>query len=407
MQIKQYTEQNVYDAAKERLRYIFSQFNDKVIFSFSAGKDSSVMIHLAKEVAGEMNCLPLKVLFIDLEAQYKLTIDHAEEIMTADWVDPYWICLPLHLRNAVSCFEPQWVCWNPDEKERWVRELPEHKGVISNPDDLPFFRYGMEFEEFVVDFAQWLAKGEEWAVGVGIRSNESFNRYRTLFDSRKQPYKEKPWTTLVVDNVFNFYPIYDWTTEDIWTAVGKFDYSYNHIYDLMYQQGKSIHECRICQPYGDDQRKGLDLFRTCEPETWAKVVDRVAGSNFGNIYCRSYLLGHMKVVLPEGHTWKTYTEFLLATIPKCEAEWYMTKFRVFIKWWEDKGYPADEWPDAKLKKGDDRLIGPDGRRYTKGPAWERLAKCILKNDKLCKSLSFAATKGQYSKYQRMKEEYGY
>jgi predicted phosphoadenosine phosphosulfate sulfurtransferase len=265
----------------------------------------------------------------------------------------------------------------------------------------------MEFEEFVVDFAQWLAKGEEWAVGVGIRSNESFNRYRTLFDSRKQPYKEKPWTTLVVDNVFNFYPIYDWTTEDIWTAVGKFDYSYNHIYDLMYQQGKSIHECRICQPYGDDQRKGLDLFRTCEPETWAKVVDRVAGSNFGNIYCRSYLLGHMKVVLPEGHTWKTYTEFLLATIPKCEAEWYMTKFRVFIKWWEDKGYPADEWPDAKLKKGDDRLIGPDGRQYTKGPAWERLAKCILKNDKLCKSLSFAATKGQYSKYQRMKEEYGY
>ena len=31
------------------------------------------------------------------------------------------------------------------------------------------------------------------------------------------------------------YPIYDWETEDVWTANAKFGYKYNKLYDLMYQ----------------------------------------------------------------------------------------------------------------------------------------------------------------------------
>ena len=41
---------------------------------------------------------------------------------------------------------------------------------------------------------------------------------------------------------------------------------------------------RLCQPYGDDQRKGLWLFKMLEPETWSRVVGRVQGANFGNRY---------------------------------------------------------------------------------------------------------------------------
>ena len=100
--------------------------------------------------------MPLNVLFIDLEAQYKATIDHAAEILLRDDVKAYWICLPINLRNAVSAFQPQWICWDPKEKDKWVREMPTYGCVINDEKYFPFFRFGMEFEEFIIEFAKWL-----------------------------------------------------------------------------------------------------------------------------------------------------------------------------------------------------------------------------------------------------------
>ena len=33
-------------------------------------------------------------------------------------------------------------------------------------------------------------------------------------------------------SIYNAYPIYDWKTQDIWIANGKFGWTYNHLYDL-------------------------------------------------------------------------------------------------------------------------------------------------------------------------------
>ena len=392
---KQYNQQSVYAAAISRYEQIFEEFGKNVYFSFSAGKDSTVMIHLAIEVAKRMDCLPINVLLIDLEAQYKATMSHAYDIMSLPEVNPYWICLPLNLRNSVSMYQPQWLCWDPDNEDNWIREIPDADGVISDIDYFDFFEVGMEFEEFVVKFGEWFAEGKHAACGVGIRSDESLNRYRTMKNEHKCTLDGKMWTTKVIDDLYNFYPIYDWRTEDVWSAIGKNNWSYNKIYDLMYQQGKSIHECRICQPFGDDQKVGLDLFRSCEPETWATLVDRVSGANFGNIYCKSFLMGHMKILLPDGHSWRTYTEFLLETIPEYEKEWYLEKFNKFMSWWAERGYP-DGIPDS---------ADPHLESSKKAPSWRRLAKVILKNDKLCKSLSFAQTKNQFRKYRDMRDKY--
>ena len=46
----------------------------------------------------------------------------------------------------------------------------------------------------------------------------------------------------------------------------------------MHKAGVKLSLQRICQPYGDDQRRGLWLFHLIEPETWAKVVARVNGA---------------------------------------------------------------------------------------------------------------------------------
>ena len=214
------------------------------------------------------------VLFVDLEAQYKLTIDHITELFSsyAEYIEPYWIALPLNMRNAVSQYEPQWMCWEPRREKDWVRQ-PDSLS-ITDPAHFPFFRKGMEFEEFVPEFGNGFAQGKLCACFVGIRSDESLNRYRTIA-GKKSTFQNRQWMTWCGGPLYNAYPLYDWRTEDIWTFNGKFKAPYNRLYDRMHQAGLSIHQARICQPYGDDQRKGLWLFQIIEPETWARVVARV------------------------------------------------------------------------------------------------------------------------------------
>ena len=71
----------------------------------------------------------------------------------------------------------------------------------------------------------------------------------------------------------------------------------------MHQAGLTPHQMRICQPYGDDQRKGLWLFQIIEPETWGKVVARVNGANAGALYAKDSgnILGNLKITKPDGH----------------------------------------------------------------------------------------------------------
>ena len=278
---KKYLEKNVLDAAMERFEIMFKNF-DNVYFSVSGGKDSSVMVQLANQVAKKLN-KKFDVLFIDLEAQYRYTIEHIEKLKQLSQIrDFYHITLPIALRNAVSVLQPKWICWEEESKHLWVRNLPSDSININN---CPFewFKKGEEFEQFILQFASWYQK--KWqtkvACGIGIRTDESLNRFRTIaFQDKKHTFKNYHWTTKLKINekhidVYNFYPIYDWSTEDIWGAVSKLDLKFNYIYELMYKNGVSIYEQRLCQPYGDDQRKGLDQFKALEYDTWSKVLNRV------------------------------------------------------------------------------------------------------------------------------------
>ena len=155
---------NVYEAATQRIEWVFDHF-EKIIVSFSAGKDSTCMLHMVCDEARKRN-RKVAVMLIDLESQYKMTIDHALRCreLYKDCTEWYWICLPIHLRNAVSVYEPFWLCWDKSQKDMWIREMPDN--VISDVNYFPFFKEGMEFEEFDVLFSQWSAQGEPCALCV-------------------------------------------------------------------------------------------------------------------------------------------------------------------------------------------------------------------------------------------------
>ena len=84
--MKIYKKTNVYEEALNRVRYLYDEF-DEVLVGYSGGKDSTVTLRIAIEVAREKGKLPVKAIFIDQEAEWGAVIEHMREIYNEDEVD--------------------------------------------------------------------------------------------------------------------------------------------------------------------------------------------------------------------------------------------------------------------------------------------------------------------------------
>lgn len=427
---KKYVNTDVYTLAKDRIKYIFSNF-ERIYLSLSGGKDSTVCFHLLVDEA-KKNKKKFSVLYIDTEAQYQYTIQHIQNLIekNKDFIEEiFWVCLPMRSNNSLSYLEPTWIWWEEGKEAIWVREMPKNNYVINlekNPID--FYHNNMTFEEFVKKFGVWFSKGKQTACIQGIRTDESLNRYRAI-KGEKETHNDKIYSTRVSDLVYNFYPIYDWRVEDIWIYCAKYNKSYNKIYDLMYLAGVPLNKMRIDEPFGNEAKAGLDLFKVIEPDTWIKVVNRVSGANFGNIYKNSNIQ-NSNYKLPKNHTWKSFTKFLLNTLPVETKKHYTHKFIKFIRYWNKVGCPVsdefinvldDRCPNSiiktntisnrgkkdkqvvKFKNIPDEIQGIDTKQDLL--CWKRLAMVIIKNDYICKSLSFKPTKEIIQKQKKLLEKY--
>jgi len=379
---------DVLAAARERISFIFDRFS-KMCVSFSGGKDSSVLLHLTMEEARSRN-RKVAVLFIDWECQFELTCNFIQEMYDkySDNVDPYWVCLPIKTDNSCSQLEPEFTAWEESKRALWVRDKPAM--AIKDGRKLPFFYDGITFEEFVPAFGEWYASGELTACLVGIRSQESLNRFRAIARV-KDNFEGEKWTTLVGDKCWNAYPIYDWDTKDIWTYLHRSKNEYTPLYDRMHQAGVPLGSMRIDEPFGDTQRKSLWLYQVVEPETWGRMTARLAGVNTAGLYGRERgaVMGNTADALPAGHTWESFSNFLLGTMPSETAEHYRNKIAVYVQWHKKRGY-AEGIPDfADLAMENKNLA----------PSWRRVCKTLLRNDYWCRWLGFSPTKtSAYSKY---------
>lgn len=412
---------DVLQAFEKRLDIILQEF-DNIYVSFSGGKDSGLLLNLLlRRLRAEGAGRRIGVFHQDFEAQYSATSEFVERTMrgNADIITPYWCCLPMTVQLATSKFQPSWVPWDPDQEDLWVRPRPAHPGVITldnHPFD--FYRMRMRQESLYKEFSPWYHRAVGQGRGrtlclVGIRTQESLNRWRAISQD-KGTYRGLSWTTRLDKDVYAAYPLYDWATEDIWTANARFGFDYNRIYDLYHYAGVKLHDMRVASPFGDWANNGsLALYRAIEPNIWARLLGRVEGANFTAIYGATHAAGYKSIKLPPGHTWKSYLDFLLSTLPGATRRNYEEKFATSIEWWLKKGGVLSEETIAELqalgiaitragksnyKTNKDKVIfkeypdDADVTDFASVPSYKRMCICILKNDHLCKYMGFSLTK---------------
>ena len=294
---------SVLDKAVERINTLFDRF-DRVVVSFSGGKDSTVCLNLALLVARERGRLPLDVYTFDEEAIHPQTVEYLARVAASPEVRFRWYCVPVQHRNACSRRQPYWYPWAPEDRERWVRQLPP-----SAITELPGFRRGMTMP----DCAPTVYGPEHGMVADvrGIRAQESLRRLRMVSMRVEDNWIAGP------RNGHNAAcsPIYDWTTEDVWLATRQFGWDYNRTYDVFDKAGVTPHQQRVCPPYGEEPLGGLHQYAECWPDLWHAMIARVPGAATAARYARTELYGYGGLQLPPGKTWRTWLEDLVAMWP--------------------------------------------------------------------------------------------
>lgn len=418
---------NVYDLAIERFKFIFDEF-DHIYISFSGGKDSGVMLNLAIKYIKDNNLnRKITLMHLDYEAQYEATTEYVKimENKYADILNVIHVCVPFKVTTCTSMFESYWRPWEEAKKDIWVRDLPKN---AMTKNDFDFYTENMwdyEFQEKLSKWAHDKYKAKKTAVLVGIRTQESLHRWRAIHKERNTYFKNKKYSKKISDDVFNFYPIYDWKTDDIWIANGKFEFDYNKLYDLYYQAGVPIDSMRVASPFLSEGQGTLKLYKAIEPHTWGKLVSRVNGVNFTGLYGGTTAVGWQKIKKPDNYTWKQYMEFLLDTLPENTKKNYLLKLKTSIKFWSERGgvlsdevieqldnlsvkyeFGTHGYNTKKRSVKLEYLDDIDISDFKSIPTYKRMCVCILKNDHLCKYMGFSQTKQEMIKRKKAVEKYG-
>lgn len=312
MPVKTYTGENVLDAARRRIRYVFDEF-ERVNVSISGGKDSTVLAHLALMEAKRRG-RKVGFFFLDEEVMYQSTIDQVEYLMNLDpeHIVRYWLQIPFHLTNAVSMEEPYCRCWDVKDKPRWMRKRKReniivqpwsHETIISNKN------IGLDFYDVIANWAKSQSGVPEL---VGIRADESYNRFRAV--TKKAGYKDVFWSTKKDDSL-TFYPIYDWSFMDVWHYIAENNLKYHRYYDFAFKRGTNASQMRVSSLVHEHSFKDIAELPEFEPETYQKLCNRIKGISYAQETARNKKSFSCRKLPKAYKSWKEYRDFLLEHYP--------------------------------------------------------------------------------------------
>lgn len=310
----EYKADDVLTAARTRVAAIFDHF-PRVVVSVSGGKDSTVIRRLCIEEAARRG-RRVALFFLDQEAEYQSTIDLMREWMADPSIDPLWYQVPLRMTNATSHRDYWLNAWWPGEE--WVRPK-DPMAIHEAPEGCP-----QRFYEFF-PWAESQA-AEPTAFVVGLRSKESFNRFRAV---TKQPgYNGWAWSTRTESpRAFRVYPIYDWTFGDVWKYIADEGLPYNRHYDRMFaRHGINMSRMRVSNLIHEKSFRCLADLQEFEPETYDRLVRRLGGVHAAALYGREAHVLDARELPAAFATWRAYRDYLLDTTPLDRIQRFRDRF---------------------------------------------------------------------------------
>ena len=365
--MKIYKKINVFDEALNRVRFLFEEF-DNVVVGFSGGKDSTVVLNLALQIAEEQNRLPLKVMFIDQEAEWQNVIDYMHTIMEDKRVDPMWMQIPFKIFNSTS------------NKNQWITAW-EHGAEHMRP----YVDYSIKENKYGTDrfyklynaiFKTEFPETRSCLLG-GVRSEESPRRHVAM--TQDATYKWITWGKKLNPelNHYTFYPIYDWSYTDVWKAIHDEQWPYCKIYDYQYMYGVNIRNMRVSNLHHETAIESLFYLQDIEQDTWNALTKRMSGiSTAGKMNKDDYFIKELPFMFKD---WEEYRDYLTEKLIDKDKD----RDRCIKKWKAlDKQYENLNGKDKLTKTMINTILSNDYhdfvkiRNFTERPelAWWRKHK---------------------------------
>lgn len=346
-----YSDKNVYEAAKERIRYLFTEMPDrKFAVSFSGGKDSTVVLHLCHEVAKEMGIPKIRVIFLDQELEAPQVVDYMRYVMHLSWVEPMWVQTYF---NEWNSSKGEWFkVWGPGEQ--WARE--------KEPDSIHELKLDVieNFNEVMASVDAALL-GENGVTLGGVRIEESPNRRGGL--TQGNVYKGITWGRKSRKEFLTFYPIYDWSFKDVWYYIFSNHLRYCKLYNYYFTQ-KPLNKCRVSSFIHENSIQGIKYMKEISPKFYEALMRRVANVNT-TVQSYDALWQYVNGLPPYFKDWDEYIYYIadhLTGDPK-NAETLKKKYTTTVKYWR-------------------KMVGnyKPGLKYIDDICGPTTAKCILAED---------------------------
>ena len=347
--MKVFTGQNVFSAALHRTKEMYEKGN--VLVSFSAGKDSGVILELAIAVARKLGKLPVQVVMRDEEIMFPGTYEYAERIANRPEVEFHWLVANQPIVNIFSRTEPYFWVFDPlVEPDKWVRKPPAFAQYIKEQNIQHITTPA------IVDFKNDL----DTYVLTGLRASESMNRKMAIFSKGGYCTKRKQSS-----GNYTATPIYDWSDGDVYRFIKEKETDYNSAYDAMLRGGVAKSNMRIAPPTMAARAvKDLDFARRTWPQWFERVSDRLPG-------VRTAAMFGIRAVKPNrryGETWQScFQRECIDEAPPWIAERSRKAESIILKRYAAKG--IHEIPEAS-----------GGNVGTMGSSYKALAGIMYNGD---------------------------
>lgn len=292
-----YSDKNVYEAAKDRIRYLYNEFypQRKIVVDFSGGKDSTTVLHLVQEVTQELGIAKVPVMFLDQELEAPQVVEYVRWVMHQPWVEPYWIQSYFREWNAS---QGKWFnVWGPGEK--WAREKePDSYGDLD-------FKVKEDFPKVMSSALASCCGYEAISLG-GVRIEESPNRRSGL--TRGDVYKGITWGKCLPNGQLIFYPIWDWSYKDVWYYIFSNHFPYCKLYNYYITQ-KPLNKCRVSSFIHENSIQGIKEMKEVSPKFYAALMKRVANVNT-TVQSFDALWDYVGSLPPYFKDWDDYIQYL-------------------------------------------------------------------------------------------------